>query len=387
MANDLKYTNALIGKSLNRLGEYCEKENYRGWDNFDGLNSWVFKNSPLYRSSFFRLAWIQIFKRSPVNFRRLAFVPKGLNSKGLALFVSGLVARGEYDEAKLLIDCLKEMACSGYSGISWGYNFDWQARSFLTPIGTPNLVSTVFVINSLLDYYDKTKTESCLELAKDGCEFILGNLLLFEDEDTLCFRYMPGNTARVHNVNMLGAALLARVFQLTGDAIFYEKSKKAMSYAIKALNADYSWFYGEADFQRFIDNFHTGFNLVSLLNWMKYTRDYRWEGELTNAYKYFIDTFWLKNGCPKYYHNSLYPIDIHCSAQGIVTCLEMSKYNHKSMPFAMKIAKWAIDNMQDDTGYFYYQKTKWYTNKISYIRWSQAWMFYALSSLLNNIRQ
>ena len=33
--------------------------------------------------------------------------------------------------------------------------------------------------------------------------------------------------------------------------------------------------------------------------------------------------------------------------------------------------------------HFYYQKTKWHTTKIPYIRWSQAWMFYALS-LLNS---
>ena len=49
---------------------------------------------------------------------------------------------------------------------------------------------------------------------------------------------------------------------------------------------------------------------------------------------------------------------------------------------AKKIAQWAIENMQDKEGYFYYQKTKWYTNRISYIRWSQAWMFYGLALLL-----
>ncbi|MFK7779187.1 MAG: hypothetical protein QM501_13860 [Gimesia sp.] len=53
------------------------------------------------------------------------------------------------------------------------------------------------------------------------------------------------------------------------------------------------------------------------------------------------------------------------------------------MPLAEKIAQWAIDNMQDKKrGYFYYQKTRFYTNKIPYIRWSQAWMFYALALLL-----
>jgi hypothetical protein len=28
---------------------------------------------------------------------------------------------------------------------------------------------------------------------------------------------------------------------------------------------------------------------------------------------------------------------------------------------------------------FYFQKTRWYTNRIDYMRWSQAWMFLALT--------
>ena len=32
-----------------------------------------------------------------------------------------------------------------------------------------------------------------------------------------------------------------------------------------------------------------------------------------------------------------------------------------------------------DRAYFYYQKKRWYKNRINYLRWSQAWMFYALT--------
>jgi len=32
----------------------------------------------------------------------------------------------------------------------------------------------------------------------------------------------------------------------------------------------------------------------------------------------------------------------------------------------------------EQRGYFYFQKTKWYTNKIPYLRWPNAWMYYAL---------
>ena len=134
----------------------------------------------------------------------------------------------------------------------------------------------------------------------------------------------------------------------------------------------------------FIDNFHTGFNLVALKEWMDAAKETRWQAELQNAYAYYLETFWLPDGSPRYYNNSLYPIDVHCSAQGIVTCLKLKGYDERSLAIAEKIAGWVIKNMQDPTGYFYYQKHKFYTNKTPYIRWAQAWMFYALSLYANS---
>ena len=364
------------------LAAYVSRLDFRGWDLFDGLNSKVFQATPLYRSRILRLVWIQLFKRSFINFRPLTAVPKGYNAKGLGLFASGLLAQGQISEGEELLDKLKAMTCADYPGASWGYNFDWEARAFYVPQGKPNIVTTVFVANAFLDYFEQTGDSEALALAVAACEFILKSLVLHEDEGGLCFGYIPGEETRVHNANMLGAALLGRVFSHTGNPVHLEKSRKGMSYSVGALNNDYSWPYGERSHHQFIDNFHTGFNLVALKEWMDHTGERLWEKELVGAYRYFLDTFWLEDGCPRYYNNSLYPIDIHCSAQGIVTCLKLKKLDPRSIPFADKIAQWAIDNMQDKKkGFFFYQKTRFYINKIPYIRWSQAWMFCALSRL------
>ena len=381
-----------ITSSLNRLLIWCQKHDFQGWDLFDGLNSRILQKTFLYKSILVRLAWIQLFKRSPVNLRILAMVPKGYNAKGLALFASGLLRMGRISEAKDLLLRLKQMTCSGYQGTSWGYNFPWQARAFYVPQGKPNMVTTVFVANAFLDYLaaderrltQVKRDKAYLRIAEGACDFILNELVVFEDNDRLCFGYIPGEEARVHNANMLGAALLGRVYNLTRDENLLLKSRKAMAYSMDALRDDFSWPYGERSHHQFVDNFHTGFNLVALNEWMKYTEDFRWKEQLNGAYRYFLDTFWLEDGCPKYYNNSLYPIDIHCSAQGIITCLKLSQLDDRSLPLAERIATWAIENMQDKEGYFYYQKTKWYTNKIPYIRWTQAWMFFALTSLLAN---
>jgi len=46
-----------------------------------------------------------------------------------------------------------------------------------------------------------------------------------------------------------------------------------------------------------------------------------------------------------------------------------------------------MKNMWDDRGYFYYQVHPAYRNRISFMRWSQAWMLLALSAILSRAIQ
>ena len=80
--------NLLINESLYKLKKYCENELFMGWDPYDGLNSLIFKYSPLKFSKLLRLAWIQSFKKNPINLRPLFLVRRGYNPKGLSLFLS-----------------------------------------------------------------------------------------------------------------------------------------------------------------------------------------------------------------------------------------------------------------------------------------------------------
>ena len=76
-------------KQFQSLKSYCESQNFAGWDPYDGLNSKLFQATPLKKWDLARLAWIQGFKRSPINFRRALLVPKSHNNMGLGLFLSG----------------------------------------------------------------------------------------------------------------------------------------------------------------------------------------------------------------------------------------------------------------------------------------------------------
>ncbi len=48
---------------------------------------------------------------------------------------------------------------------------------------------------------------------------------------------------------------------------------------------------------------------------------------------------------------------------------------------AQQIASWTIQNLRDKRGFFYYQRRRFYTVRKPYMRWTQAWMLYALARL------
>ena len=175
-----------------KLKAYCEKENYKGWDPYDGLNSKIFRALPLKHWDFARLIWIQAFKQSPINFRKLLLVPKQYNAKGIGLFLSGycnlyeLALNGESsfgskDNILLRINELaslfNELKNNNFSGACWGYNFPWQARRlFLFPKDTPTVVATTFCVEALFKAYEITKNENYKSLALSAADFIINDL-------------------------------------------------------------------------------------------------------------------------------------------------------------------------------------------------------------------
>ena len=42
-----------VRESFNKLKAYCEKEDFKGWDPYDGLNSWIIQKTVLGKSRFF----------------------------------------------------------------------------------------------------------------------------------------------------------------------------------------------------------------------------------------------------------------------------------------------------------------------------------------------
>jgi len=307
-----------------KLHDFCTARQWRGYDPYDGLNSPLAKFLP---GKSARQAWTQLHRRSPINLRPLCGIQPALNPKALALFVMG----GGDEELRRELQSLRN-ADGG-----WGYPFDWQSRAFFAARGTSNLICTAFAAQALK--CDVTRFIE-KELMRDGY-----------------ITYIAGTDTQVHNVNMIGAALIGR--------------RDCMEWSVKRQRPDGSWWYGEAENQHWIDNFHTGYNLVALkeLGWF--------DDAARKGFEFWDRTFWRKDFAPRYYHDRDHPLDVHCSAQGILTYLAFDQLDK-----ANAVARWALENMWDERGFFWYQRGRWLTNRICYMRWTQAWMYCALAKLI-----
>lgn len=388
--------------SFRLLKEYCENEGFKGWDPYDGLNSKVFQALPfLKKSAICRLVVIQGFKRCPVNLRRLALVPKEYNAKGIGLFLSGYCnlynavkanpklaeSLGSPDSLKSRINELAELLISlqskGYSGACWGYNFDWQARRlFLFPKFTPTVVASNFCATALMEAYEITREKRFLEIALSAAHFVINDLHRTEYKDGFLFSYSPlqGNDT-VFNASLLGSRMLSFCYKYTGNEEYRKLAEQSIKACCSGQKPNGAWVYGMLPVQSWVDSFHTGYNLDALIAYQELTGDNKYRKYIEKGFEFYIQNFFEANGMPKYYDNRTYPIDIHCSGQLLVTLARLHKIEEYK-EIAEKVIDWTIRNMQDRKGYFYYQLKPGISSKISYMRWSNAFIFNAMSHYL-----
>ena len=385
----------LFQAAYDELFSWCQERDFAGHDPFDALNSRFFQATPLAQSRNARLIFTQAIKRSPADLRALMRVPAERNAKGIALFTLAQIAnhrRLKTKESEIgvrdFLDGLRSMRVDGYSGACWGYNFDWQSRNFFAPRNTPTIVPTAFAARALIEAGQELQDFQDLhDEVRSVCEFILKDLPRTVDTETeVCFSYAPNTDTRIFNASLLAAEVLASVGHLTGEEELINLAERATCYVINNQQPDGSWTYGTDPKQSWIDNFHTAYVLFSLKRIIDVSsRKEEFQPALERGYRYWKNNFFLADGWPKYYDHDLYPADAHAAASAIVTFLECRELDNDALRLAQDVATWTIQNLRDNRGFFYYQRRRFYTVRKPYMRWTQAWMLYALSRLLEEL--
>ena len=379
-----------ISASTERLEKWVEKHEYKGYEPFDGLSSFL---RPLTFNSLYGERLLQqLIRQSPINLRPLLGVKPQESTKGVGYMAWGYLARfretGQQvykDKALRCLDWLDRNKSSRYKFHSWGNHFDFTSRGGRLPKFESIIVWTSLIGNVYLDAYEMFKEERFVEIVKSITEWIL-DLPREQTHRGTCLSYVAFDRISIHNSNMLGAAFLARATKITGNTAALEVAREAMIYSCTRQLPDGSWYYGEEPMHHWFDNFHTGYNLDSLKRYNDAVGDGAFTEHLKRGFAFFKENFFEESGCPKYYHNRTYPIDSQCASQAIDTLVMFSEGDFDSLKLAEKVAFWTIDNMQARDGHFYYRiYPGGIKAKTAMLHWGQATMYKAFTHLLNKI--
>jgi hypothetical protein len=384
--SELQEDTATIEASLDGVQKWIEDHHYRGYEPFDGLSSWA--RSLTFRNLMADRLLMQLIRQSPINLRPIFGVTPKESTKGRGYIAHAYLYRykltGEssfLEKAEACLDWLDHHKCSSFTTHSWSNHFDFASRGGSYTKNDPIIVWTALIGQAYLEAFEITGNARWLKIAESASNWVMA--LPREKTPTGdCISYMADRQSSIHNSNMLGAALLARTAKHTGNREYETVAQRAMEYSCTRQLPDGSWWYGEAPRYHWIDNFHTGYNLDSLLTYLENSGDIQWQSHLERGLAFFKANFFEPDGCPKYYHNRRYPIDSQCAAQAIETLALFSDRDPECSSLGLKVAQWTIANMQDSDGHFYYRIYPMMKAKTPMLHWAQATMFKGLAVLL-----
>jgi rhamnogalacturonyl hydrolase YesR len=297
-----------------------------------------------------------------------------------------MTGRAEYRARAL--DCLEwliQHKSARYPQYAWGNHYPYATRSGKLPQEEPIIVWTSLIGMAFLDAFEAFGDSKYLGVALSVCDWIL-HVPREKASTGVCLSYHAFQQTSIHNSNMLGAAMLARTSKVAQRDVGLDVARQAMAYSCAGQLPDGAWYYGESPKHRWVDNFHTGYNLDCLKCYVGSTGDRSFEDHIRRGFQFFKDNFFEANGRPKYYHNEVYPVDIQCASQAIESLALFAEDDPDSLELGMRVAEWTIQNMQDRDGHFYYRDLGWTKVKTPLNHWGQGTMFKALACLLAKVQ-
>jgi len=395
-----------LNTAINKLSDWIEKNGWTGWDPYDIKGhkqvrrlSDKAKKSKVY--VYLRELVYELFYRFPVTSRKALGILPGINPKAIGLFSSAYLSlyrtsgkQVYLEKSNQCLNWLLEHPARTETGIGWGYPFDWQSK-MLIPANTPNGIVTTTVGEAFWQHFllsgDKKHLNSCLDIARFLYSLPVDRL----DENKICFSYTPLFINHVHNLNLFIAEYLIKTGIIVNESDWLEAGNHAVNYTISDQRDDGSFDYNGPPEkpQNYVDHYHTGFVLRMLHSIWKLTGREDVFQSLEKCLNHYTTNFFENNRIPKLLPYRKYRIDIHSCAEAIHCLSELSSQFPEHLTLAGDVLSWTLQELQDPSGYFYYGflKSRFtgrvYKSRISYIRWSQAWMLKALAAYAENTKK
>jgi rhamnogalacturonyl hydrolase YesR len=383
-----------IEKKLNSLIQWIIKEDYSGWDPYDGLNgnfAVKFKKNLLLSSIF-----LQVNLYSPVNLRKLLGTKKMRGNKSIALIARAyLILYQKYsldkyrEEAKKLLDYLEKNSVIYNGRFSWhGSKFDYVSFGHVSVPSVPTVVGTTEAVKTLCKAYEVFHDPHYLSVAESAIDFMV-NELLSQKSGISYMKYYPSEDNKlVVNVSALSLETFSTYLKFRPSSSLIHISNELVKTITKLQAKDgrwpYSYYFKNKFFYNQID-YHQGFILDGLTSFLPYTENESIKETIHKGAAFYRTRQFTDEGVSAYRLPIKYPIDIHNQAQGIITFTHLSQLEKKYGAFSNTILTWTLEKMQSPYGYFYSHRWPFFVNNIPYMRWSQAWMMLSIATYLSSL--
>lgn len=305
----------------------------------------------------------------------------------LNLFESGIFNEG-LDRGEKMGDQIMAYSVKGYSGLSWGYPFDWQSNKGLWKKNTPFITTTPYCFELFVKLHEITHKQCYKDVAESIGRFIYQDLNHTPHTRGCAGSYSPLDATKVINASAYRAWALREWYEISGCDEGLEHANDNLEFILESQNIDGSWWYAlENDQERFIDHFHTCFVLKNLIKIEKKIPI----PELTNAidrgYEYYVNHLFDSNRIPIPFsikpRLQIVKTESYAMAEAITLNSLMSERKEGSFEFAHFLTQWTCENLQTRNGYFITRSYIWGLKaRYPFLRWPQAQMFFAFTNLL-----
>jgi hypothetical protein len=386
-----------IENSLRQFLPWLETHGFTSYDQFDfwGSGVGVFSKKLFYKHKILSAPLVLILQilESFLPRARVLFAPKRRFAIGDAHFALGFMNLYRYYReekhlavARQLLAEILSYRTETPSGLGWGYPYTWVTGRAVYPPGTPFITVTPYGFDAFLEMYDLSGEEKYLHTAAQSAKFAAYDL-----EETVISKnetaagYGPLDKSRVINANAYRSALLLNAFHRFGLREYKEKAIKNINFVLNRQQADGSWDYAVSE--PFIDNFHTCFVLKNLYKSYCFLQDEKILAAVKKGYRYYREHLFRSDNTPRHFAKIRNPkfrkIEMYDYAEGIALGPLLNPVIDGARDFSLELARYLIDHFQLKKGYFVTRVTTLNTrNTVPYLRWPQAQLFYALTTLL-----
>jgi hypothetical protein len=246
----------------------------------------------------------------------------------------------------------------GCAGLGWGLPIDWKGNTFY-PRGTPFPIVSAVCGNGLWRLYQLTGDAIYYNACCSICEGFLRQLHIDRfGDDRQCFSYSPLDNYHVHNVNLTIAAFLIQVGQHAGEESWIQMGHKAANYSLASQSIDGSLPYQDWDqvSRAHQDNIHSGFEVRALHALWKLTGRQIYEQAFRRYYHYYVSHFYGEDGAPWRNPGDPTVVDVHGCAEALILYSQVADDEQLAVERIWKTSQWVLDHMQTDIGYFVYRR-------------------------------